>query len=106
MSLPFIITQHIEQTGWFIGRAAETMGNKNSPRLSGTALTAMPCGELGKLLTVISLSSPISPGRGWDIRSFGFELLLSDEVIPDLLVQIYLYNALNFVLSLSPTATL
>jgi endoglucanase len=101
--LPFI-TQHIEQTGWFIGRAAETMGNKKFTTSIRTALTAMR-GKLEELGEETPYGVPYRPyiwGAGWDIQSFGFRLYFLMKSYPDLLDAKYLYNALNFVLGCHP----
>ena len=100
---PFI-TQRIEQTSWFICRAAETMGDKKFSAAIRAALVASR-DRLEQMGGATPYGVPYRPniwGVGWDIQSFGFMYYFLVKSYPDLFNAKYLYNALNFVLGCHP----
>ncbi|MBP7179573.1 MAG: glycoside hydrolase family 9 protein [Dysgonomonadaceae bacterium] len=98
------ILYHIEDLGWFIGRAEKKM---NRPDFSQAIRRAMV--ELDAKIKEQSSETPYGVpyrpyiwGAGWDIQEFGFKHYFLYTAYPDIFKPDYIYNALNFILGCHP----
>lgn len=101
--IPYIVT-HINQVGWFIGRAEQAMQDKKFTRSVREAMLSFRS-ELDNQGAETPYGIPYRPhiwGAGWDIQSFGFRHYFLHQAYPDIFGAEYIYNALNFVLGCHP----
>ncbi len=98
------IVMHINQVGWFIGRADTAIANKKFSRALLTSLQ-----ELNENLEALSKETPYGIpykpyiwGAGWGIQAMGFEHYFLHKSYPGVFSTDLLFNSLNFVLGCHP----
>ncbi|TLX74709.1 glycoside hydrolase [Labilibacter sediminis] len=98
------IKNHIQETGWFIGRADHVMRNqKFSTELRKGLLQYSD--QLDKLGQETPYGIPYHPhiwGAGWGIQALGFQHYFLTKAYPEIFDSDIVFNALNFVLGCHP----
>lgn len=98
------IASHIDQIGWYIGRADKAMNDRSFSETLRKALTDYK-GRIEEQGGETPYGIPYRPhiwGAGWNIQEFGFKQYFLHDSYPDLFKTDYIYNALNFVLGCHP----
>ena len=98
------IAQHIDNTGWLVGR---TLNLINDTHYHEALIQAVK-----KLYAKITTDGGKTPygvpykpniwGAGWDIQHFGFKQYFLYTYFPDIVSRNYLLDALNFILGCHP----
>lgn len=99
------ITDHIQQTGWFIGRFDKAVGNK---KFTKAVRAALP--KVRDSYDRLATESPygVSPNHGnttsgsWDVQSTGFRYCFLQDAYPDLFKPDFIYNSVHFILGCHP----
>lgn len=98
------IADHIDQVGWFIGRADKALRIASFTKAVREALSGFRA-ELDKQGKETPYGIPYRPhiwGAGWDIQAFGYRQYFLHTGYPDLFGPESIYDALNFVLGCHP----
>ena len=98
------IADSIENTGWFIGRAEQKIGDAEFTCAIRNALPALK-ESLDKQAAETPYGIPYRPqiwGAGWMIQSLGFRYYFLHKSYPDIFGPEMVFDALNFVLGCHP----
>ncbi|MFL6208552.1 MAG: glycoside hydrolase family 9 protein [Pyrinomonadaceae bacterium] len=98
------ISQHIDRTGWLVGRTLPLINDqhyRDSIRAAVEAYRAV-IDERGKKTPYGVPYEPDIWGAGWGIQRFGFEQYFLHAAFPDIFPTDYMLHALNFVLGCHP----
>jgi len=98
------IAAHIDNIGWFIGRAVKKINDTNFSKAIQDALPKLK-EKLDKLASETPYGIPYHPqiwGAGWDIQRMGYEYYFLHDSYPEIFDPAMMFNALNFVLGCHP----
>lgn len=98
------ISQHIDRTGWIVGRSLALVNNQsytNSLREAVRAYRAK-IDEQGKKTPYGVPYEPDIWGAGWGIQRFGVEQYFLHKAFPESFTADYMLHSLNFILGCHP----
>ncbi|OAV65141.1 Glycosyl hydrolase family 9 [Bacteroidales bacterium Barb4] len=98
------ITENIDRTGWFIGRAEKKLGNTAFTNAILEALKGYRA-SLDEQGAETPYGIPYRPriwGAGWDIQELGYEYYFLHTGYSDIFGAEFIYNSLNFILGCHP----
>ncbi|OAV63729.1 hypothetical protein Barb6_03579 [Bacteroidales bacterium Barb6] len=98
------ITENIDRTGWFIGRAEKKLGNTAFTNAILEALKGYRA-SLDEQGAETPYGIPYRPriwGAGWDIQELGYEYYFLHTGYSDIFSAEFIYNSLNFILGCHP----
>lgn len=98
------ITMNINETGWFVGRAAKAMKDKDFDTAIHKSLLRLNK-EMDRISNTTPYGVPYEPtiwGQGWNISAMGAREYLLMKSYPDIFNAKLMYNALNFILGCHP----
>lgn len=98
------IANHINDTGWFIGRAEKAFNDEDFTKAIRDALMKYKT-ELEEQGKETPYGIPYKPriwGAGWDIQALGYRHYFLHAAYPDIFKPDFIFNALNFVLGCHP----
>jgi hypothetical protein len=98
------IAEHIDRTGWIVGRALPLVNDDAFRRAIETAVRAyrVKIDELGRKTPYGLPYEPNIWGAGWGIQRFGVEQYFLHDAFPEIFPDTYMLCALNFILGCHP----
>jgi hypothetical protein len=98
------IAQHIDNTGWLVGRTLSLIDDKHYHTVLTDAVKALYADIRAQGLKT-PYGVPYKPniwGAGWDIQHFGFKQYFLYTYFPGIVSAAYMLDAINFVLGCHP----